>query len=372
VANCPDSWENREGVNETENMNGSNVEDVWFTTMWDDEAKDADVVFLTEYNKRGEKRISEEALRYAVLDSACSSTVCGEKWLQDYLVSLAPETRNRVTSSSSYKVFRFGGGERLRSVGRFLIPANIAGKERQIMTDVVRSDVPLLLSRRAMKRARMKLDLQNDTVEIFGEKVILKETKSGHYCIPINKVEKRQSQQWLEQKGQQNRFNPHKRYEKLNSVFDEKNRANNSVVRGKNLGYNGRVCGGNLRQVANTKERPYEKRVTRIVEGEGVSGKNQKYKYGVESRGQRFDSASMKRRRYEVRNGVGEDGQRRFDIVSQTRQSFEMCNSEVEDRIRRYRTIEGGKQLFNSANTRKPYDIQDTAWSKVKDGGSTQ
>jgi hypothetical protein len=204
------------------------VEDVWFTTMLDDETKDADVVFLTKYNKRGDKRISEEALRCAVLDSACSSTVCGEKWLQDYLVSLAPETRNKVTSSNSYKVFRFGGGERLRSVGRFVIPANIAGKERQIMTDVVRSDVPLLLSRRAMKRARVKLDLQNDTVEIFGEKVILKETTSGHYCIHINK-EKIQSPPWLEQKGQQNRFNPHKRYEKLNSVLDERNRAINSV-----------------------------------------------------------------------------------------------------------------------------------------------
>ena len=36
-----------------------------------------------------------------------------------------------------------------------------------------------------MKKASVKLDLENDMAEIFGSNVLLNETSSGHYCIPI-------------------------------------------------------------------------------------------------------------------------------------------------------------------------------------------
>lgn len=40
-------------------------------------------------------------------------------------------------------------------------------------TDVVVSDIPLLLSRKSMKNADMTLDLKNDKVTIFGETIRL-------------------------------------------------------------------------------------------------------------------------------------------------------------------------------------------------------
>ena len=52
-------------------------------------------------------------------------------------------------------------------------------------TDVVPSDIPLLLSRKSMKKANMTLDFKNDSAEIFGNVVQLMTTQSGHYAIPI-------------------------------------------------------------------------------------------------------------------------------------------------------------------------------------------
>ena len=41
-----------------------------------------------------------------------------------------------------------------------------------------------------MKRAGVKMDLENDSANIFGKDVALNLTFSGHYCIPIDRTEK--------------------------------------------------------------------------------------------------------------------------------------------------------------------------------------
>ena len=53
-------------------------------------------------------------------------------------------------------------------------------------TDIVASDIPLLLSRKSMKKAKMTLDFKNDHAIIFDQSIQLLVTKSGHYAIPIN------------------------------------------------------------------------------------------------------------------------------------------------------------------------------------------
>ena len=88
-------------------------------------------------------------------------------------------------------MFRFGGGEKLKSVASYTVPAVLAGHEVNIKTDVVESGIPLLLSLKSMKKARLKLDVENDSAEILGTMVPLNNTSSGHYCVPITKVEER-------------------------------------------------------------------------------------------------------------------------------------------------------------------------------------
>ena len=118
------------------------------------------------------------------------STVCGDKWINNYIQSLDNRDRLKIKQRDSLRVFKFGGGVCLKSKCEYSLPTVIAGKEVTIKTDVVESDIPLLLYRTAIKKAAIKMDLENDTASIMGKRVALNLTTSGHYCIPIDKTEK--------------------------------------------------------------------------------------------------------------------------------------------------------------------------------------
>ena len=53
----------------------------------------------------------------AVLDSGCSSNVCGKLWLDNYLKNLDQEDRDEIYYSSGKKLFTFGCGTQLKSKG---------------------------------------------------------------------------------------------------------------------------------------------------------------------------------------------------------------------------------------------------------------
>ena len=170
IKDCPDSWENQRGALYTD------YEDVYFT-------ENEEGCFLTN------GIFTSEAFGCAVLDSACSSTVCGKEWFDHFMNSLEPNDKSKVRSINSGKVFKFGGGEKLISMGCYEIPACIVGQQVMIVTDVIDSDIPLLLSKSEMKKMQMCLDLKSDTAEIMGKAAILNCTSAGHYCIPILRKE---------------------------------------------------------------------------------------------------------------------------------------------------------------------------------------
>ena len=168
MKDCPDSWENIKKVNIVEDEN---------------------VVLFTGYNKEEIYQLGVDARNCAILDSDCSSTVCGQNWMDSYINSLNEVDRKKIKQTTGERTFKFGGGTRLKSRAEYCLPAVIAGKEVTIKTDVVGSDIPLLLSRTAMKRAGVKMDLENDSATIFGKDIALNLTTSGHYCIPIDRTE---------------------------------------------------------------------------------------------------------------------------------------------------------------------------------------
>ena len=100
---------------------------------------------------------------------------------------LNEEEKEKIKQFTGGRLFKFGGGEILPSIACYEIPAYLAGKEITIRTDVVDSDIPLLLSIKSMKKAGIILDLVNDSAEIFGKVVSLNHTSSGHYCVSIAK-----------------------------------------------------------------------------------------------------------------------------------------------------------------------------------------
>ena len=85
-------------------------------------------MLFTGFNKEDVTTLGHDARNCAVLDSACSSTVCGQQWFNGYIETLDEDEKAKVIKRNGYKTFKFGGGEKLKSVASYEIPAMLAGK----------------------------------------------------------------------------------------------------------------------------------------------------------------------------------------------------------------------------------------------------
>ena len=127
-----------------------------------------------------------ETFNSAVLDSGCSKTVCGRVWYDCYIDSLTDGDLQKVVENDSTNSFKFGSGQSFRSMKKVKVPARIGSMSISIETDIVDTEIPMLLSQNSMKKAKAKLNFGEDTVEMFGEKIKLNFTTSGHYMIDLN------------------------------------------------------------------------------------------------------------------------------------------------------------------------------------------
>jgi hypothetical protein len=122
----------------------------------------------------------------AALDSCCTSTVAGEKYLEIYLASLSNDLRKKVKGPyPGKKWFQFGNEGRLQSIAKYSLPAVIAGNVTMIDVDIIKSDIPMLLSKDEMKKHISALILCKDQAEIAGKIVDLGTTSAGHYLLPL-------------------------------------------------------------------------------------------------------------------------------------------------------------------------------------------
>ena len=127
-----------------------------------------------------------ESLGTAVIDTACTRTVCGEKWFNNFVENMRESDRYKMKIIPSRKVFKFGDGKTVKSCKSALIPVIIGHKNCDIQTEVVKADIPLLLSKESLQKAETILDLKNDRAIMFGKPVQLELTSTGHYCISIS------------------------------------------------------------------------------------------------------------------------------------------------------------------------------------------
>ena len=96
-----------------------------------------------------------ETLGRMVLDSGTTSTVSGLNWYNCFLDTLPDSVRNNLKVTKGSKVFKFGSGNKLASVKRVVLLCIVAGFRVDINTDIVDADIPLLLSKSAMKKAKV-------------------------------------------------------------------------------------------------------------------------------------------------------------------------------------------------------------------------
>ena len=130
-------------------------------------------------------RLVMEALGFGLLDCGCTKTVSGEFWIKEYLNNLPEEDKKNVQEERSDSRFRFGDGHECKSMKRLIIPVRIGKKKYLLRVEVVKEEIPLLLSKPSMKSLKMNLDLENDLVVIDNEVIKLTCTTSGHYRLPL-------------------------------------------------------------------------------------------------------------------------------------------------------------------------------------------
>ena len=146
-----------------------------------------DEVILHANNDTVLKTLVSETWCSAVLDSGATNTVCGQTWFDEFTSSLNSNDKEKISYTDSTKPFRFGDGKIVTSSKMATIPAVIGAKTVSIKTDIVNADIPLLLSKTAMKNAKMSLNFDDDSLSAFDQKIPLKVTTNGLYSLPITK-----------------------------------------------------------------------------------------------------------------------------------------------------------------------------------------
>ena len=126
----------------------------------------------------------------AVLDSGFTENVYGELWLTNYLDTLTESDHSKVVVviKQSSNGFRFGDEKSLNSEKMVTFPAKIGKEDIMIKSDVMHSDLRLLLRKSAMKKENVKSDFSNDVVNMLNQKINIVFAASGHYAVPISKT----------------------------------------------------------------------------------------------------------------------------------------------------------------------------------------
>jgi hypothetical protein len=103
-----------------------------------------------------------------------------------YIESLASHDQAEVEYLYATNSYKFGSGNIYKSLYKIKVPAKIGIKKVFIESGDVETNIPMLLSRTAMKKAATFINFKDDTVNMLGQKQDIVVTSSGHYAIPLS------------------------------------------------------------------------------------------------------------------------------------------------------------------------------------------
>ena len=146
------------------------------------EGDKSDTLILYGSDHQEMSPLVKECLNHGMLDTGAGRTVCGKTWLDAYNESLSPR---KVESEHSEASFRFGDSEPVKSNTKVKLPVTLGNVDSFIECYVVPSEIPLLLSREAMKQFNIVIDTSEDKVLVNGVSHPCGVTSSGQYLIPI-------------------------------------------------------------------------------------------------------------------------------------------------------------------------------------------
>ena len=132
--------------------------DCEFTMIAETRIAEEEDLVLASHAEHELAYIVQEAGVRGVLDSGCSKSVAGVKWLEKYSEGLAVEVATKLKVEESKRVYQFGGGETRRSQGCVRLPTIIGDKKVNINVEIVEAEIPLLIGSNSMEAAKAQLD----------------------------------------------------------------------------------------------------------------------------------------------------------------------------------------------------------------------
>ena len=133
--------------------------------------------------------VSRDRSDSIVTDSRATNTVVGKRWLGNY-----SKSRTLLGIAKSSLSFKFGDSRIFGSFGGIGIPLGIpceslAGQSSTsiqciVTSDIIDSDIPLLVSRHALRLMRRSLDFAQNSLSFEGYKIQLSLAENGHLLIP--------------------------------------------------------------------------------------------------------------------------------------------------------------------------------------------
>ena len=122
-----------------------------------------------------------ESLGCAILDTACTKTVCGEAWLNDFMKRCKTDLKFFPTTS----FYVFGDGDVVQARKKVFLPLEINGNAFDVSCDVVPDNVPFLFSQETMQGTETVIDMKQGRVTMFGKEVPISKTSSGLTLIDV-------------------------------------------------------------------------------------------------------------------------------------------------------------------------------------------
>ena len=185
---CP-YYKKRKGDQQAYMMQGETSDRGSVTEGESDEYEDAqdNVQKVLFTNDKAElSRFTAESLNCAALDTCCTSSVSGDKWMQIYLKAIPKHLQKKIKGPfSTGTEFTFGNNQSLKSGKAYTIPIVVAGDIHEITVDIIPSDIPLLLSKSHMKQLGIALDMANDTATANGKPLKVNTTSAGHFIVNL-------------------------------------------------------------------------------------------------------------------------------------------------------------------------------------------
>ena len=124
----------------------------------------------------------------AVLNTVSSQTVALEIWFSIYFHTINDLDRQLVETAKSNRTFCFEDWVEVKAVKFPVTSVSIKGVRAYIEADIIKNDLPLLISHKQRKTAGMLLNFKSDSCQILGRYLQSQRTISGHHTLPLRKM----------------------------------------------------------------------------------------------------------------------------------------------------------------------------------------